>query len=108
MTAVTDATTVDPMSAAFMSPMISSSANSTAATGVLKAADRAAAAPIGTRLCTRAGDRRSHRPRTDAMPAPICTDGPSRPMECPDPTQRAPVRNLPMTTRPGITPCLRW
>ena len=36
--------------------------------------------------------------------APIWTEGPSRPIECPEPTHRAPVRNFPTTTRPGITP----
>jgi hypothetical protein len=66
-----DATTVDPISAAFMSPMISSSENRTAATGVLKAADNAPAAPIGTSSCTRRGESPSHRPIVDAMPAPI-------------------------------------
>ena len=45
ITAATDATTVEPSRAAFMSPMISSRANSTAATGVLKAAASAPAAP---------------------------------------------------------------
>ena len=79
--AATEATTVDPSSAAFMSPMISSSANNTAATGVLNAAARAPAAPTGTRSRVRAGGRRSQRPATDAIPAPIWTEGPSRPIE---------------------------
>ena len=47
ITDATDATTVDPRRPAFMSPMISSSAKITAATGVLKAADSAPAAPTG-------------------------------------------------------------
>ena len=86
---------------AFMSPMISSSANSTAATGVLNAAASAPAAPTGTSSRTRSGDSRSHRPTTEAMPAPICTEGPSRPIEWPDPMQSTPVRNLPIGTRAG-------
>ena len=53
MTEATDATTVEPSSAAFMSPMISSSANITAATGVLNAAASAPAAPTGTSRLTR-------------------------------------------------------
>ena len=57
MTAATDATTVEPSSGAFMSPMISSSANSTAATGVLNAAASAPAAPTGTRSRTRSGEQ---------------------------------------------------
>ena len=71
ITEVTDATTADPIRLAFMSPMISSSANSTAATGVLNAAASAAAAPTGTRLLARAGESPNHRPIHDAMPAPI-------------------------------------
>ena len=35
------------------------------------------------------------------MPAPICTEGPSRPIEWPDPMQSTPVRNLPIGTRAG-------
>ena len=57
MTAATEATTVEPIKAAFMSPMISSRANITAATGVLNAADRAAAEATGIRLRARAGER---------------------------------------------------
>ena len=57
MTGATEATTVEPSSAAFMSPMISSNVKMTAATGVLNAADRAAAAATGTRLCKREGDK---------------------------------------------------
>ena len=88
--------------------MISSSAKSTAATGVLKAAASAPAAPTGTRSLTRAGDSRSQRPTTDARPAPICTDGPSRPIEWPEPMHSTPVMNLPSGTRAGMTPPCRW
>ena len=42
------------------------------------------------------------------MPAPIWTDGPSRPMECPEPTQSTPVMNFPIGIRAGITPPFRW
>ena len=38
---------------------------------------------------------RSHRPMTEARPAPICTDGPSRPIEWPEPMHSTPVMNLP-------------
>ena len=51
-----------------------------------------------------AGERPSQRPITDARPAPICTDGPSRPIEWPDPMHSTPVMNLPNGTRPGMTP----
>ena len=103
-TAATDATTVDPSKVAFMSPMISSRANKTAAIGVLNAAASAPAAPTGTSSFKRAGDSRNHWPITDAMPDPIWTDGPSRPIEWPDPMHNTAVRNLPTGTRAGITP----
>jgi hypothetical protein len=79
MTEATDATTADPMTVAFMSPMISSSAKSTAATGVLKAAARAPAAPTGITSRMRFAESPSHWPIPEAIPAPICTEGPSRP-----------------------------
>src|SRR5271165_649610 len=107
-TDATEATTAEPIRAAFMSTMISSRAKMTAATGVLHAADRAAAAATGIRLCARAGDRLNHLPMEDARLAPICTEGPSLPMEWPDPMQSTPVRNLPKATRPGMLPWLRW
>ena len=62
-----------------MSPMISSSENSTAAIGVLNAAASAADAPTGTSHRTCAVLSPSRRAMTDAMPAPMWTDGPSRP-----------------------------
>ena len=43
----------------------------------------------------------SQRPISDARPAPICTDGPSRPIEWPEPMHSTPVRNLPNGTRAG-------
>ena len=63
ITEATDATTVEPSRAAFMSPMISSSAKITAATGVLNAAESAPAAPTGTRSRTRS--RRQLQPASD-------------------------------------------
>ena len=103
-TAETEASTVEPMTRAFMSPTISSSANSSAAMGVLNAAESAAAAPTGTRFFTLVGERCSQRPIIEARPAPICTDGPSRPMECPAPMQSTPVMNLPTVVRARMTP----
>ena len=40
----------------------------------------------------------------DAIPAPICTEGPSRPIEWPDPMHRMPVMNLPSGTIGLMTP----
>ena len=53
----------------------------TAAIGVLNAAASAPAAPTGTSSFRRDGDNCNHFPAIDARPAPICTDGPSRPIE---------------------------
>ena len=87
-----------------MSPMISSSAKSTAATGVLNAAASAPVAPTGTRSRMRFGDSSSQRPTAAAAPAPIWTDGPSRPIDWPEPIVSTPSRNLPIVTRPRIAP----
>ncbi len=76
--------------------------------GVLNAAESAAAEPTGTRFFTLVGDSRNQRPMTEASPAPICTDGPSRPMEWPAAMVSAPVRNFPMGVRARMTPPERW
>ncbi len=86
------------------SPMISSSEKSTAAIGVLNAAARAADAPTGMshRTCALLNPRR--RPITEAMPDPMCTDGPSRPRAMPLASDVAQQTNLPTTVRREIWP----
>jgi len=64
--------------------------------------------PTGTRSRTRRGDRCSHWPTSDARPAPIWTDGPSRPIEWPEPMHSTPVMTLPNGTRPRMMPLDRW
>ena len=66
-----------------MSPRISSSENRTAAMGVLNAVASAAAHPAGTSALTLSVLSPKRRPSTEAMPAPICTEGPSRPSAMP-------------------------
>ena len=98
---------MDPSTGACISPMTSSSVKSTAATGVLKAAASAADAPIGTSALTLLGPRPSQRPKTDAMPAPTCTDGPSRPSEMPLARETEESPNFPSTVRSRIKPSCR-
>ena len=87
-----------------MSPMISSSEKSTAAMGVLNAAESAAAAPTGTshRTCAVLNPRR--RPITDAIPDPMWTDGPSRPSAMPLARDVAQQTNFPITVRSEMRP----
>ena len=63
--------------------MISSSANTTAARGVLNAAATEAAAPTGINFFTYSLCSPSRRTSIDPMPAPTCTEGPSRPSGMP-------------------------
>src|SRR5258707_10975931 len=74
---VAEASTTEPNTGACRSPTTSSSANSTAASGVLNAAATAAAAPTGMSALIFSGLSPSQRPSSDAMPAPTCTEGPS-------------------------------
>lgn len=84
--------------------MTSSSVKRTAAIGVLKAAARAAEAPIGTRVRVFSGLSPNWRPMAEAIPAPIWTDGPSRPRAMPLASEIEEQMNLPMTVRSRITP----
>src|SRR5581483_1537481 len=101
---VAELSTIDPSTGACRSPITSSSVNSTAAIGVLNAAASAADAPIGTRSLMRAGLNPNRRPRTDAIPAPTCTDGPSRPRAIPLASESDEHPNYPSTVRKRISP----
>ena len=72
--------------------------------GVLKAAAMAAAAPTGIRAFTFSGRNPSQRPRTEAIPAPTWTDGPSRPSGIPLASVVAVQKNLPRTVRSEMNP----
>ena len=84
--------------------MISSSVNNTAAIGVLKAAERAAAPPTGTRDFTCVLLNPSLRAITDAIPAPMYTEGPSRPSAIPLASDVEQQTNFPMTERREMRP----
>ena len=84
--------------------MTSSSANSTAARGVLKAAAIAAEAPAGMRALTFSGVSPNRRPNTEAMPPPTWTAGPSRPSGIPLARVTEVQKNLPRTVPRVITP----
>ena len=90
---------MEPSTGACISPITSSSVNSTAAIGVLNAAASAAAAPIGTSARTLRGESPSRRPSTEAIPALTCTDGPSRPSAMPLASVMEHMLNLPSTVR---------
>ncbi len=95
---------MEPSTGACISPMTSSSVNSTADMGVLNAAASAAAAPAGTRAFIEAALSPSLRPSTDASPAPTCTDGPSRPNAIPLASETEQRPNFPATVRRLIYP----
>ena len=104
---VAELNTTPPMTGAWRSPTITSSEKSTAAIGVLNAAASAAAAPTGMSARTVSGLRRSFRAMIEARPAPIWTDGPSRPSAMPLASEIEQQRNLPITVRPLISPFRR-
>jgi hypothetical protein len=95
---------MEPSTGACISPNTSSSVNSTAAMGVLNAAASAADAPTGRSAFTLLVLSPSLRPRTDAMPAETCTDGPSRPSAMPLASEIADMLNLPSTVRMEMKP----
>ena len=100
ITAASAAATMTPESTAWSRlPTTSSMVNVTAAMGALKAAAMPAAAPTGMSRRRAFGETPVMRPRRLAMPAQICTVGPSRPSDEPEPSWRAPTKNLPSESR---------
>ena len=103
---VAELSTAEPSTVACRSPMISSSENNTAAIGVLNAAASAAEQPTGTSaftcFATQSQIARDHR----SDPAPICTDGPSRPSAMPLASEAEQQKNLPTTVRSVMRPSL--
>ena len=65
--------------------------------GVLNAAASAAEQPTGTSALTLSLLRPNRRPSTEAIPAPIWTDGPSRPRAMPLASEVEQQRNFPRT-----------
>ena len=64
----------------------------------------AAAAPTGTSAFTCESLNPKRRARKDETPAPICTDGPSRPSAIPLASEMEQQRNLPTTVRREMKP----
>jgi len=81
------------------SPTTSSMVKVTAAMGALNAAAMPAAAPTGKRRRRLRGETPTTRPSMLAMPAQICTVGPSRPSDPPEPICNEPTTNLPTASR---------
>ncbi len=80
-----------------------SSAKITPVIGALKVADMPAAAPQATRIRIYSSVTRNSRPTEDPSAAPICTIGPSRPADPPEPMQRAAQRNFMSDLNGAIT-----
>ena len=98
---------MEPSTGAWRSPRISSSVKNTAAMGVLNAAANAAAALMGTSARMERGLKPRRRPSVEPIPAPICTEGPSRPRARPLASVVAQQMNLPRAVRNGMMPSLR-
>ena len=106
ITAATDATTVDPSKRSFMSPMISSSANKTAATGVLKAPRAPRRPPTGT-SALRGRARGAATPNSGGQARPDLHGRPFAAHRVAEPMHSTPVMNFPKAMRPGMWPCSR-
>ena len=84
-TADTAASTIAPRTPALHVPITSSITKITEEIGALKAAARPAAAPMGAINRTFSCDKLSRRPSSEAIPAPICSEGSSGPSDWPVP-----------------------
>jgi len=93
----TAASTIAPSTPALQVPITSSITNRTAEIGALNAAAKPAAAPTGAIRRSFSCDSRKLRPISDAIPAPISSDGSSGPSDCPLPIASAHAINFPIT-----------
>ena len=75
--------------------------------GALKVAAIPAAAPQATKIRRRAADIFTSLPMAEPMAEPICTIGPSRPTEPPEPIQIAEANALAKTIRVLILPSFK-
>lgn len=92
--AITATMTIPANARCFKSPMISSIANTMAASGVLKAAAIPPAQTSGMRDITCRGANPNNLPTDDAKAAESYTVGPSLPRLAPDPMEIVPSMNL--------------
>ena len=101
----TAAATITPESMVWSrSPTSSSMVNVTAAIGALKAAAIPAAIPTDVMRRRYWGFNLAARASRLLTPAQICTVGPSRPSDAPEPIWTAHRTNLPMVSRSVINP----
>ena len=107
MEAVTDDSTTTPNASPVNCRRMISRAKKTPAIGALNVAEIPPAAPHATISRSRCGGTRSHCPIEDPSAEPICTIGPSRPTEPPEPMQSADASDFTAATRTGIRPPLR-
>jgi len=102
--AVTDASTTAPNAPAAKSASSSSRAKNTPAIGALNVAAIPPAAPQATSARTRDSGSLRVCASQDPRAEPICTIGPSRPTDPPEPIQIAEASALTTATRPLIRP----
>ena len=92
----TAASTIAPSTPALHVPITSSITNSTAEIGALNAAASPAAVPTGAIKRSFSCESRRLRPISDAIPAPISSEGSSGPSDCPLPMASAHTKNFPI------------
>lgn len=102
--AVTLASTTAPNDSAAKSRRISSIAKNGPANGALKVAAIPPAAPHATSTRSRDSGSRAARPSAEPSADPICTIGPSRPTEPPEPIVNADASAFTTLTCTGIRP----
>ena len=102
--AVTELSTTRPNDSVSKSRRITSSAKKTPAIGALNVAEIPPAAPHATRSRSRRSGTRASCPIIEPSAEPICTIGPSRPTEPPDPMQSADASALTTGTCGRIRP----
>ena len=107
MLAVTLASTAAPNASMLKAARISSIAKMTPASGALNVAAMPPAAPQATSSFIRSSDSLVSRPRVEPSADPICTIGPSRPTEPPEPMVSAEASVLTTATLGLIRPP-RW
>ena len=102
---IAESMTVNRASTANSRRMISTPKN-TPVIGALNVAEMPPAAPQATMIRSRFSGSRTHWPTLEASAEPICTIGPSRPTEPPDPMHSADARDLTTATCQRIRPPL--
>ncbi len=104
MSAANEESTTTPNESASKSRRISSSPKNTPAIGALKVAEIPPAAPHATSTRNRDSGTRVSCPSAEPSAEPICTIGPSRPTEPPEPMHSAEASDFTTATRGRIRP----